>query len=204
MSRIETVEQLNELYGQPGAASLEKVARHVTAEYRTFIEAAPFAALATVAPEGIDCSPRGDQPGFVRVSDDGKTLMLPDRRGNNRVDSLSNIVRDPRVSLMFMVPGSGSIIRVNGQAHLSIDPALLDSFAVGGKPPRSVMVMEVVEIYFQCARAIVRSDIWNPDTHVVSKSLPTPGQILTSMTGGKVGGETYDAAWAGRAEKTLW
>ena len=204
MSRIETVEQLNELYGQPGPASTRKVAGYITAEYRAFIEAAPFAALATVAPEGIDCSPRGDHPGFIRVSDDGKTLMLPDRRGNNRVDSLSNIVRDPRVSLMFMVPGSGSIIRVNGQAHLNIDPALLDSFTVDGKLPRSIIVMDVDEAYFQCARAIVRSDIWNPDTHADPESLPTPGQILASMTDGKVGGETYDSEWAGRAEKTLW
>ena len=204
MSRIETVEQLNELYGQPGAASTEKVADYVTAEYRAFIEAAPFAALATVAPEGIDCSPRGDKPGFVRVSDDGKTLMLPDRRGNNRVDSLSNIVRDPRVSLMFMVPGNGSIIRVNGKAYLSVESGLLESFTVDGKPPRSVMVLNVDEIYFQCARAIVRSGIWNPETQVDPASLPTPGQILAAMTDGDVGGEAYDAAWSDRANKTLW
>ena len=124
MSRIETVEQLEELYGKPGAPSLVKVADHINAEYRQFLDAAPFAALATVGPEGIDCSPHGDKPGFARISDDGKTLMLPDRRGNNRVDSLCNIVRDPRVSLMFMVPGSGNVVRVNGEAYLSIEDAL--------------------------------------------------------------------------------
>lgn len=204
MSRIETVEQLEALYGKPGPASLEKVAGHVTAEYRTFIEAAPFAALATVAPDGIDCSPRGDKPGFVRVSDDGHTLMLPDRRGNNRVDSLSNVVRDSRVSLMFMVPGSGSIIRVNGNAYLSIESELLNSFTMDGKPPRSVMVMSVGEIYFQCARAVKRADIWNPELHVEPKNLPTPGQILANMTEGRVGGESYDTEWPERAKKTMW
>ncbi len=204
MSRIETVTQLEDLYGKPGPASLRKVADHVTPEYRVFIEAAPFAALATVGPEGLDCSPRGDKAGFVRVLDDGRTLLLPDRRGNNRVDSLSNIVRDPRVSLMFMVPGSGNIIRINGEAYLSIEPDLLDSFAVDGKPPRSVMVVAVGEIYFQCARAIIRSDLWNTEAQADPGTLPTPGQILATLTDGEVGGPNYDTEWPDRARKTMW
>ncbi len=204
MTRIKTREQLQTLYGTPRPAALEKVSDHVTAEYRKFIEAAPFAALATVAPDGIDCSPRGDKPGFVRVSDDGRTLMLPDRQGNNRVDSLANIIGDPRVSLMFMVPGNGNIIRVNGKAHLSIDAALLESFSVNDKAPRSVTVIAVNEIYFQCARAIVRSDLWNSDTYVDAKSLPTPGKILTSLSAGRIDGDTYDREWPERAKKTLW
>jgi hypothetical protein len=203
MSVIETVEQLEAIYGAVGDASTVKVADHVTPLYRIFIEKAPFAALATIGPEGIDCSPRGDLPGFVRIHDP-KTLMLPDRRGNNRVDSLRNIVRDPRVSLMFLIPGSGNAVRANGRACLSVDPELLASFKVEGKAPRSVMVMNVDEIYFQCARAIVRSDLWNPDKRIDPKTLPTPGQILAEMSQNKVGGEEYDRAWAARAAATMW
>jgi len=203
MSVIETVEQLEAIYGAVGDASTVKVADHVTPLYRVFIEKAPFAALATIGPEGVDCSPRGDLPGFVRIHDP-KTLMLPDRRGNNRVDSLRNIVRDPRVSLMFLIPGSGNATRVNGRAHLSVDPELLASFKVEGKAPRSVMVMNVDEIYFQCARAIVRSDLWNPDKRVDPKTLPTPGQILAEMSENKVGGAEYDRIWPERAAATMW
>jgi PPOX class probable FMN-dependent enzyme len=167
------------------------------------IDKSPFAALATCRPEGRDCSPRGDLPGFVRVHDD-KTLMMPDRRGNNRVDSLRNIVRDPRVALLFLIPGSGSTLRVNGCAQVSADPDLLTSFAIDGKAPRTVIVMTVVEIYFQCARAIVRSDLWNPDKRVDPKSLPTPGQILADMSENRVGGDDYDRAWPERARQSLW
>lgn len=203
MTVIETVEQLEAIYGPTNDASTVKVADHVTPLYRIFIEKAPFAALATIGPEGIDCSPRGDLPGFVRVHDP-RTLMLPDRRGNNRVDSLRNIVRDPRVSLMFLIPGSGNAVRANGRAYLSIDPELLASFKVEGKAPRSVMVMNVEEIYFQCARAIVRSDLWNPDKQVDPKMLPTPGQILAEMSENKVGGAEYDRIWPERAAATMW
>ncbi|MBR0699146.1 pyridoxamine 5'-phosphate oxidase family protein [Bradyrhizobium diazoefficiens] len=203
MTVITTVEQLEAIYGVTNDASTVKVADHVTPLYRIFIEKAPFAALATIGPEGIDCSPRGDLPGFVRIHDP-KTLMLPDRRGNNRVDSLRNIVRDPRVSLMFLIPGSGNATRVNGRAHLSVDPELLASFKVEGKAPRSVMVMNVEEIYFQCARAIVRSDLWNPDKRVDPKTLPTPGQILAEMSDNKVGGDEYDRIWPERAAATMW
>ena len=203
MTVIETVEQLEAIYGPTNDASTVKVADHVTPLYRIFIEKAPFAALATIGPEGIDCSPRGDLPGFVRIHDP-RTLMLPDRRGNNRVDSLRNIVRDPRVSLMFLIPGSGNAVRANGRAYLSIDPELLASFKVEGKAPRSVMVMNVEEIYFQCARAIVRSDLWNPDKQVDPKMLPTAGQILAEMSENKVGGAEYDRIWPERAAATMW
>jgi PPOX class probable FMN-dependent enzyme len=203
MTRIATVEQLEAIYGFPNDASTVKVADRVTPPYRILIEKSPFAALATVGPEGIDCSPRGDLPGFVRI-DDEKTLMMPDRRGNNRVDSLRNIVRDPRAALLFLIPGSGTTLRINGRAHLSIDPDLLASFKMDGKAPRSVIVMTVDEIYFQCARAIVRADLWNPDKRVDSRTLPTPGEILASMSDDKVGGETYDREWPERARQTMW
>ena len=203
MSVIETVEQLEAIYGAVGDASTVKVADHVTPLYRIFIEKAPFAALATIGPEGIDCSPRGHLPGSVRIHDP-KTRMLPDRRRNNLVDSLRNIVRDPRVSLMFLIPGSGNAVRANGRAYLSVDPELLASFKVEGKAPRSVMVMNVDEIYFQCARAIVRSDLWNPDKRIDPKTLPTPGQILAEMSENKVGGAEYDRIWPERAAATMW
>ena len=130
--------------------------------------------------------------------------MMPDRRGNNRVDSLRNIVRDPRVALLFFIPGSGSTLRVNGRAQLCVDPTLLLSFKLDGKAPRTVVVMTVEEIYFQCARAILRSDLWNPDKHVDPKALPTPGQILAEMSENRVGGEDYDRAWPQRARQSLW
>lgn len=173
MARISTVEELEALYGQAGEASLAKVADWVTPEYRALIAASSFAALATVGPEGLDCSPRGDLPGFVRVHDE-RTLMLPDRRGNNRVDSLYNIIRDPRMALMFLIPGWGNALRVNGRAYLETDGALLASFAVEGKAPRSVMVVEVGEIYFQCARAVIRAGLWDPARHIDPRAMPTP------------------------------
>jgi PPOX class probable FMN-dependent enzyme len=204
MHRITTLEALEALYQpQPAPASTVKVVDHITPHYAALFQASPFLALATVGPEGLDCSPRGDLPGFVRITDP-KTLILPDRRGNNRIDSLRNIVRDPRVALLFLIPGSGTTFRVNGRAVLSADPELLDSFAVDGKPPRTAMVVTVEEAYFQCARAIVRSGIWKAESHIDPKSLPTPGAMLAAVTAGEVGGEVYDREWPDRAAKTMW
>jgi PPOX class probable FMN-dependent enzyme len=203
MSIITSIEELEAIYGFPAETSTVKVTPFITDDYRAFILASPFLTLATSGPEGLDCSPRGDVPGFVRVVDQ-KTLLLPDRRGNNRVDSLRNVVRDPKVALLFLLPGSGMTLRINGQAQLSIDPELLGSFAVEGKAPRSVMVIHVDEVYFQCARAIVRSELWNPQRFVDPDSLPTPGQILAHLTENRIGGEAYDQEWPERACKTLW
>jgi PPOX class probable FMN-dependent enzyme len=203
MSIVETIEQLEAIYGYPNDASTVKVADRVTPSYRTLMDSSPFATLATVGPECVDCSPRGDLPGFVRIHDE-KTLMMPDRRGNNRCDSLRNIVRDPRVALLFLIPGSGSTLRVNGRAHVSADPDLLASFKMDGKAPRTVIVVTVEEIYFQCARAIVRADLWNPDKLVDPNTLPTPGKILAEMSENTVGGEKYDREWPERARQTMW
>ena len=201
---ITTLEDLEALYSPaPVAASMVKVMDHITPDYRALIEASPFLALATVGPEGLDCSPRGDQPGFVRVADE-RTLILPDRRGNNRIDSLRNVVRDPRVALLFLIPGSGTTFRVNGRAVISADPALLDSFTIDGKAPRSAMVITVEEAYFQCARAIVRSGLWKAEAQVDPKSIPSPGAMLAAVTAGEVGGEVYDREWPERAAKTMW
>lgn len=203
MSRIETVDALNALYGQPGETSLVKELDHIIPEYAAFIEASPFVAMATAGPEGLDCSPRGDIAGFVRIHDD-RTLMMPDRRGNNRVDSLANIVREGRVGLLFLVPGSGTTLRVNGRAYLDTDPDLRASFAVDGKAPRSVIVVAVEAVYFQCARAIARSDLWNADKHVDPKSLPTAGQILSAASNAKIDAAAYDTEWPERATKSMW
>ena len=200
---VRTVTELEALYGQPVAAATVKEVARITPHYRTYIEASPFVSLATSGPEGLDCSPRGDRPGFVRVHDE-KTLMLPDRRGNNRIDSLRNIVRDPRVALLFLIPGVGNTLRVNGRAEISVDPVLLDSFAVDDKAPRSVTVITVDSVYFQCARALVRSELWNPARHRDPKELPSAGQILAALSDDKVGGEPYDREWPERAAKTLW
>ncbi|KMO14285.1 pyridoxamine 5'-phosphate oxidase family protein [Methylobacterium platani] len=206
MAILETVADLERVYGAFGAvgeASTAKVTDHITPHYRRFIDAAPFAALATSGPEGLDCSPRGDRPGFVRVADP-RTLLLPDRRGNNRIDSLRNVVRDPRVGLMFLIPGIGNALRVNGRAAIEDDADLCASFAVEGKAPRTVMVIRVGEVYFQCARALIRSGLWRAEAQVDPGTLPTPGQILAELSDGRVGGETYDGTWAERARQTMW
>lgn len=143
------------------------------------------------------------RPGFVRIVDE-YTLMLPDRRGNNRIDSLRNIVRDGRAALLFLIPGSGTTLRVNGCAHINTDADVLASFAVEGQVPRSVIVLSVEAIYFQCARAILRADLWNPEKHVDPETLPSPGTILAGLSDGAVGGEPYDTAWPDRAKKTMW
>lgn len=200
---LRTEAELEAIYGRPVEAATVKEVNWITPHYRAYIEASPYAALATSGPEGLDCSPRGDKPGFVRVHDE-KTLMLPDRRGNNRIDSLRNIVRDPRVALLFMIPGVGNTLRVNGRARLSIAPDLLESFAIEEKAPRSVTVIEVDAVYFQCARALVRSELWNPERHVDPKSLPSAGQILAALSNDRVGGATYDREWPGRAAATMW
>lgn len=203
MTLVTSIDALEALYGRPAAPSLVKEVDRVTPEYRAIIEAAPFVALATAGPEGLDCSPRGDRPGFVRVADE-KTLVMPDRKGNDRIDSLRNIVRDPRAALLFLIPGLGTTLRVNGRAAISAEADLLASFEVEGKLPRSAIVLSVEAVYFQCARAIVRSGLWDPSSRVDPASLPTPGRILAAISEGEVGGQAYDESWPARAAKTLW
>jgi PPOX class probable FMN-dependent enzyme len=203
MKIITTLEELGVIYGGGlTQASVAKVTKHLTPLYRQMIEASPFVALATVGPEGLDCSPRGDIGGVVRVVDD-KTLHMPDWRGNNRVDSLSNIVRDPRLALMFLIPGSNTTMRINARGVVSNDEALLASFEMDGRNPRTVIVITIDEVYFQCARALMRSELWNPEHFVDTVSLPTPGLMLKAATD-EFDHETYDREWAGRAAKTMW
>lgn len=203
MTTITSIEELETIYGAPSEAAIVKEVDRITPHYRAYIEASPFATLATCGPEGLDCTPRGDMPGFVRVEDE-KTLVMPDRRGNNRIDSLRNIVRDPRVALLFLVPGCGNTLRLNGRARISSDPGLLKSLEMDGKAPRTALIVTVDAVYFQCSRALVRSDLWNPAGHVDPRSLPSAGEILAALTDDRVGGERYDREWPARAKASLW
>ncbi len=203
MRKIATIDELEAIYGFPGETSVIKEVAEVIPSYRAFIEASPFCTLATRGPEGLDCSPRGDVPGFVRVQDK-QTLLMPDRRGNNRIDSLRNIVRDPDVALCFLIPGSRNALRVNGKAFVSDDADLLQSFAIDEKPPRSVIVIKSEAVYFQCGRAIVRSGLWDPEAQVSPGALPSPGDILAELSKGTIGGKDYDDKWEARAQKSLW
>jgi hypothetical protein len=201
---VKTTAELEKLYSDaPYGPAVFKEVDRITPQYRKLIEATPFAVLATCGPEGLDCSPRGDPPGFVRVADE-HTLLIPDRRGNNRIDSLRNLVRDPRVSLLFLIPGVGETMRVNGRAVISTDPKLTESFVFNGKAPKCVLVITVERAYFQCTKAIIRSKLWDPATQVDRKTLPTPGSILAELTDGKMGGPEHDRLAPERIKQTIY
>jgi PPOX class probable FMN-dependent enzyme len=184
---LTTIEELETIYGEPNERALRKEIPYVNEDYRAFIELAPFAVLATAGPEGLDCSPRGDAPGFVRIIDE-KTLAIPDRVGNNRIDSLRNIIVEPRLALLFVVPGVGETLRVNGRGRISNEAALLASFAVDGKLPRTVLLVDVDAVYFHCSKALARSRLWDPARHVERSRLPSTGSILKRLSG-----DTFDA-----------
>jgi len=201
MNRIEDTAALEALYGTPGAASLRKVADQLTPLYCKWIMTSKLCVLSTVGPEGTDGSPRGDA-GPVVLELDPKRLALPDWRGNQRLDTLRNIVADGRISAMFMVAGSNNVVRVNGTAWITDDAALRARFDRGGRQPATVIVIDISEVYSQCARALMRAEIWSGVDH--SEGLPTVGEILAEMTQGAEGGEAYDTAWAPRAAKKMW
>jgi PPOX class probable FMN-dependent enzyme len=200
---VTTLEQLEALYDKPFGASVVKEIDRVNEHYRAFIEAAPFFALATNGPDGLDCSPRGDPPGFVRVRDE-KTLLIPDRRGNNRIDSLRNLIHDPRVSLLFLIPGCGETIRIVGRAVISTDPDLCASFVFNDKTPRSVIIVAVERVFYQCAKAIVRSKLWDPAIQIDRKTLPSAGTILGGITNGAMGGPEHDRTAPERLKATIY
>lgn len=200
--KVTSVETLEAIYGEPVGRSLTKEVDRMTVNYRRLVEASPFVLIATVGPEGTDCSPRGDPPGFVRVVDE-KTLMMPDRRGNNRVDTLRNIVRDDRLSLLFLIPGVGETLRVNGRGEINTDPALLAEFEIHGKLPRSVLVVHIDTVYFQCQKALARSRLWDPAAHMDRKSLPTAGNIMQEIDDG-FDAETYDAGYPEHMKETIY
>ena len=200
---ITTLDELARLFSPPAEPSVRKETTVVTAHYRAMIAASPFAILATSGPDGLDASPRGDAPGFVAVEDE-RTLLLPERRGNNRVDSLRNLLVDPRVALLFLIPGVGESLRVNGRARISVSPALLERFAVRDRPPRCVLVIAVESMYFQCARAIQRANLWTAPAPDVATGVPSPGTILTGLTHGAIDGARYDAELPARQKETLY
>jgi uncharacterized protein len=200
---VTTTEQLESLYGEPVPTSITKEVGALTSGHRAYIDASPFVIIATSGAGGLDCSPRGDPAGFVRIADD-RTLLLPDRRGNNRLDTLRNLVEDPRIGLLFLIPGVGTTIRVNGTAVLSTDDELRQSFAMAGKPPATVIVVTVESVYTQCPKALVRSHLWDPAHHVDPSSLPTPGQMHAEIIGDSFDSESYDATYPERIRETIY
>jgi uncharacterized protein len=202
MTSITTIAELEALYAPVNPVAILKELDHINAQYAKFIEAAPFVILSTAGPEGLDCSPRGDPAGFVRVADP-KTLLIPDRRGNNRVDSLRNIVRDPRIALLFMIPGVGTTMRVNGRATLSTDKALCDSFAMRGNPPLCVIRVSVESAYPQCQKALARSKLWDEGSRVPRDSLPSIGDMMKAIDPA-FDAVTYESEYPARMERTIY
>ena len=196
-------EQLEALFGEVGSAALKKELPFIHPHYQALIEASPFAVLATCGPDGLDASPRGDQPGFIVVQDQN-TLLLPERRGNNRVDSLRNIIADPRVALIFLIPGVGETLRVNGCASISVAPELLARFTVDGKCPKCVLSIKVQAAFFQCARAIQRASLWQKSAQRDPQSLPSAGEMLAALTCNEIDAEQYDRELPARQKATLY
>lgn len=200
---VSTLEELQSLYAKPLERVLKKETTYVNEAGRAFIAASPFVVIATGSDDGLDCSPKGDAPGFVVVEDDGRTLYIPDRRGNNRIDGLKNLVADPHIGLLFLVPGANEIYRVNGRARISTDPALRRRFAVDGKDPATVTVVTVEQAFHHCPKALVRSDLWNRGGAGRPQAVPTIG-TFTAARDPAIDGATYDAEYALRIPKELY
>lgn len=200
---ITSLDQLHALYAEPVEAAVRKVTTRLLSSQAAYVEASPFAILATNGPEGVDCSPRGDGPGFVRITNP-TTLHLPDRRGNNRLDSLRNIVRDPTVALLFLVPGVGTTLRVNGSAVLRTDETLRQSFVFEEKVPALVIEVAIAEVYTQCPKALIRSGLWDPSRFRDASEMPSVGTMMTEITDGDFDGDAYDAAYPARLKETLY
>ncbi len=203
MSTIRTVAELEALYDVPVPTSVTKEIDHLTELHCAYIEASPFVIVATSGPDGLDCSPRGDPPGFVRVRDE-RTLLMPDRRGNNRLDTLRNLVVDPRIGLLFLVPGIGVTLRVNGTVELSTDPDLRESFEMEGKLPTTVIIVTTTAVYTQCPKALIRSHLWDASRHRQASELPSVGDIMELITAGAFDGKAHDAAYPERVRQTIY
>lgn len=200
--RITSIEQLEALYDAPSPASLVKEIPHISEHYRAFIEKSPFVIVASCSPEGLDCTPRGDPPGFVRVVDE-KTVMMPDRSGNNRLDTLRNLVRDPRISLLFLIPGVGETLRINGHAEIVTDPELCASFTDKNQVPRSVVVVTADTVYFQCPKALVRSKLWRDEARVDRSELPSTGEMIQALSNNEIDGKALDQRLDTYLQKTF-
>lgn len=200
---LTNIEQLEEIYGKPHERSLWKEIDFLNEDYQAFVKASPFVVFASSGPGGMDCSPKGDAPGFVKILDE-RTLAIPDRPGNNRIDTLRNIIADPRIGLLFIIPGIGGTLRVNGRAEISAEPALLEQFAVDGKLPRTVIIVKIEATYFHCSKALVRSKLWDPARQIERASFPSPGTILKRLSNGGFDADTYDRDLPERVKATLY
>jgi uncharacterized protein len=200
---LTTIEQLEAIYGLPHDRAVRKEIPFLNLDYQAMVRASPLVIVSSVGPDGMDGSPRGDAPGFVRIIDE-RTLAIPDRPGNNRIDTLRNIVLDSRISLLFIIPGIGETLRVNGRARISAEPELLESFAVNGKAARTVILVEVQAAYFHCSKAIVRSDLWNPQKYLDRSALPTAGAFHKRLNDGQFDAETYDREAPARVLDSLY
>jgi PPOX class probable FMN-dependent enzyme len=200
---VTSLEQLEALYGERKQTTIRKEVDRLSAGYRKFIEVAPFVVVATAGPEGLDCSPKGDPAGFVRILDD-RTLAIPDRLGNNRLDGYRNILRDPRVALLFLIPGIGETLRVNGHGSISVDPELMQGFVINGKLPHSVLIVHIDRVFFHCAKAVVRAKLWDDASRIDRKSLPSTGALLAELTANELGGEAYDRGLPERIKAELY
>lgn len=200
---IRDLSALEALYGEVNEASALKEITYLHPHYAAFIKASPFVILATAGPHGLDASPRGDAPGFVEIVDD-KTLLMADRRGNNRIDSLRNILSNPHVALLFLIPGIGEMLRVNGRAEISIDPELLARFTAKDKAPRTVLAIQIDSVFFQCSRALIRSELWRAETQIPRTALPSTGEMLAAVTDQRINAETYDRELPPRLKATLY
>nr|WP_206378274.1 pyridoxamine 5'-phosphate oxidase family protein [Sneathiella limimaris] len=200
---ITDIDALQKLYGDINPLSLEKETIYLTDDYRAWIEKSRFFALATGGVDGLDCSPRGDQEGQVLKILDDRTLLIPDRKGNNRLDSLKNIIKDPQVGLLFLIPGINEALRINGRAVITTDQNLIDLFELKGSLPRSVIHIEIEAVYFQCARALIRSDLWNPDAQFEKSQVPTAGKMMKAAKS-DFDGDAYDSTLPERQRSTLY
>ena len=200
---VRDLASLEALYGEVNEVSALKEISYLHPHYAAFVKASPFAVLATAGPHGLDASPRGDPAGFIEIVDD-KTLLLADRRGNNRIDSLRNISADPHVALLFLVPGVGETLRINGTAEISVDPELIARFSINDKAPRTMLIVHIDSVFFQCSRALIRSELWNLERHIDRKALPSTGQMLAAVTDQRIDGETYDRELPPRLKATLY
>ena len=203
MTTIRNLAELEALYEPPVTMSITKEIDHLTDQHRAYVEASPFVVVATCGPGGLDCSPRGDPAGFVRVADE-RTLLIPDRRGNNRLDTLRNLVVDPRIGLLFLVPGIGVTLRVNGTAQISTDQQLLASFAIDDKLPATVIVVKTTAVYTQCPKALIRGHLWDASRHLDASELPSVGEILATITAGEFDAKAYDDAYPERIRQTIY
>ena len=201
--QITDLATLEGIYGAPGGAAVEKELDYLHPHYRLLIAKSPFVVLATGGPDGLDTSPRGDAPGFVQVEDD-KTLLLPDRKGNNRIDSLRNILANPQVALLFMIPGVGETLRVNGRASITTAPEVIERFRVEAALPRSVIVVKVDTVFFQCSRALWRSKLWEPAAQIERSSLPSLGTMVQDISRDKIKAVDYDHNLYPRLKSTLY